>query len=63
MNDTNFVQTVRLTWDERYKMYMKRSKRQLATMLAERDKYDFPDACKEFEKNQGPGETTSASTE
>ena len=44
------VQTVRLTWKERYDMYMQHTKEELASMLAERDKYTSPDACKEFEK-------------
>lgn len=31
-------------------MYMKCSKKELASMMAERDKYMSPDACKEFEE-------------
>lgn len=31
------------------KMYMKCSKKELASMMAERDKYMSPEACKEFE--------------
>ena len=44
------VQIVRKTWKERYDMYMQHTKEELASMLAERDKYTSPDACKEFEK-------------
>ena len=51
MANVNYLQVVRLTWEERFKMYMKRPKKELATMLAERDKHDFPDGCKECEKN------------
>lgn len=50
MAHTNYLQVVRLTWEERFNMYMKRPKRELASMLAERDKHDFPDGCKECEK-------------
>lgn len=49
MSSANYVQIVRQTWDERFKMYMKRPKKELATMLAERDKHDFPDQCAECE--------------
>ena len=48
MNTTNYVQVVRQTWEERFKMYMKCSKKELASMMAERDKYMCPDACMEF---------------
>lgn len=49
MNGFNYLRTVRKSWDERFKMYMKLPKKDLASMLAERDKLDFPDGCKEFE--------------
>lgn len=51
MPDINYLQVVRLSWEERFKMYMKRPKKELASMLAERDKYSFPEGCKEFEKD------------
>ena len=57
MNSANYVQIVRQTWDERFKMYMKCSKKELATMLAERDKHDFPDQCTECEGEQPKFET------
>ena len=49
MDNVDSVQVVRQTWEERFKMYMKCSKKELASMMAERDKYMCPDACKEFE--------------
>lgn len=52
MSSVNYLQVVRQTWDERFKMYMKRSKKELASMLAERDKHDFPDSCAECEVEQ-----------
>ena len=52
MSSVNYLQVVRQTWDERFKMYMKRSKKELASMLAERDKHDFPDSCAECEGEQ-----------
>ena len=48
MENVNYVQVVRQTWEERFKMYMKCSKKELASMMAERDKYMSPDACAEF---------------
>lgn len=39
------VQIVRQTWQERYNKYMSLEKEQLATILAEQDKYMFPDGC------------------
>ena len=51
MKNVNYVQVVRQTWEERFKMYMKCTKKELASMMAERDKYMSPDACKEFENN------------
>ena len=55
---------VRQTWDERFRMYMKFPKRELASMLAERDKYSFPQGCKEFEKDNevNNGTLSTAST-
>ena len=44
------LQVVRQTWQERFDMYMKCTKKELASMMAERDKYSSPDACKEFER-------------
>ena len=47
-------------------MYMKCSKKELASMMAERDKYMSPDSCKEFECKTEPIVITcssSASTE
>ena len=48
IDKANYIQVVRQTWEERVKMYMKCSKKELATMMAERDKYMSPDACMEF---------------
>ena len=62
MGVVNYVQIVRQTWQERFDMYMKHTKRELATMLAERDKYSFPEGCKEFEKDDAVGELTSSSS-
>ena len=63
MPGVNYLQIVRLSWDERFKMYMKRPKKELASMLAERDKYSFPQGCKEFEKDDEDNSvTTLAST-
>ena len=61
-NDVNYLQVVRQTWDERFKMYMKHTKKELASMLAEQAKYLFPDSCKEFEKPYESGIVTTAST-
>ena len=44
------IQVVRQSWQERFDMYMKCSKKELASMLAEQAKYISPDSCKEFEK-------------
>ena len=49
MDNVNYVQVVRQTWEERFKMYMKCTKKELASMLAEQAKYISPDSCKEFE--------------
>ena len=63
MSDVNYLQIVRQTWEERFNMYMKHSKKELASMLAERDKYSMPEACKEFEKDDEiVGTLTTAST-
>jgi len=62
MPGVNYIQIVRQTWDERFKMYMKLPKRELASMLAEQAKYISPDSCKEFENNT-EAVVTSASTE
>lgn len=51
MSDVNYLQIVRQTWEERFKRYMKHTKKELASMLAESDKYTMPEACKEFEKD------------
>lgn len=63
MSSVNYLQIVRQTWDERFKMYMKLPKKELASMLAEQAKYISPDSCKEFEKPYEPGIVTTASTE
>ena len=47
MNRINYMRVVRQTWEERFKMYMKCTKKELASMLAEQDKYISPDACTE----------------
>ena len=46
----DMVQVVRQTWEERFQMYMKHTKKELASMLAEQAKYISPDACKECEQ-------------
>lgn len=43
------VQTVKLTWEERYNLYISHTKEELASMLAEQAKYTNPDGCKEYE--------------
>jgi len=48
MDNENYCQVVRQTWEERFNMYMKRPKKELASMMAEVDKYMHPDACMEF---------------
>lgn len=48
MDNENYAQVVRQTWEERFNMYMKRPKKELASMMAEVDKYMHPDACMEF---------------
>lgn len=55
------IQVVRQTWQERFDMYMKRPKKELASMLAEQAKYISPDSCKEFEKEQEITVVTSTS--
>ena len=53
-SDTNesvqvgYVDIVRQTWQERYDMYMKHTKEELASMLAESAKYTNPNRCAEF---------------
>lgn len=42
------VQVVRQTWEERFKMYMKCTKKELASMMAENAKRLSPDSCAEF---------------
>ena len=67
MENVNYVQVVRQTWEERFKMYMRCSKKELASMMAERDKYMSPDACMEFAPKSCTatcdGLSVSASTE
>ena len=50
MNNVNYLQTVPQTWQERYNMYMKCSKEELASMMADRDKYMSPESCSECQK-------------
>ena len=58
------VTVVRQTWQERFDMYMKHTKKELASMLAESAKYTSPDSCAEFApKEEDLGVSTSASTE
>lgn len=47
---TNMTHIVRQTWEERFKMYMRHTKKELAAMLAESAKYINPDGCAEFDK-------------
>ena len=42
------IQVIRQTCQERFNMYMKHTKKELASMLAENAKYLSPDACAEF---------------
>ena len=49
MSNVDYIQVPRQTWEERFQMYMKCTKKELASMMAERDKYMCPEACKEFE--------------
>ena len=58
----NYVQIVPLTFDERVAMYMKSTKKELARMLAEREKYTCPEACAELQNMEEESVTTSAST-
>ena len=39
-NTTNYSEIVPMTFEERYKMYMRCKKEELAKMLAQRDEYD-----------------------
>lgn len=56
------VQVIRQTWQERFDMYMKHTKKELASMLAESAKYTNPDGCAEFAyKDKVNGESYSAS--
>lgn len=41
------VQVVEQSQEERYKMYMKHSKQELASMLTARDAIDMPSSCRE----------------
>ena len=60
---TKFCQTVPQTYEQRYNMYMQASKEQLASMLAQRDMHDIPEACAEWVCSlQNGSETYSAST-
>ena len=63
MGNVNYLQVVRQTWEERFNMYMKLPKKELASMLAEQAKYISPDSCKEFEKPEMSGTYTTASIE
>ena len=57
------IQIVRQTWEERFNMYMKHTKKELASMLAENAKYINPDGCAEFApKNKDIGVSYSVST-
>ena len=50
MTNTNYLQIVPLNWQERFDMYMKASKEELASILAERDKYTSPESCAECQR-------------
>ena len=57
------VRVVRQTWQERFDMYMKHTKKELASMLAESAKYTNPDACAEFaDQDKIEGATYSVSS-
>ena len=45
------VSIVPQTWQERFDMYMKCTKKELASMLAENAKYTNPEGCAELQKN------------
>jgi len=49
--NNDYCQIIPQSWKERYEMYMRYSKETLASMLAERDKFDFPENCKENYEN------------
>ena len=46
------VQIVKQTWQDRYNKYMSLEKEQLATMLAEQEKWIFPQGCAELAQDQ-----------
>ena len=52
------VQVVRQTWQERYDMYMRHTKEELASMLAENAKIISPDSCAEFADRDRVNSTT-----
>lgn len=63
MTNINYLQIVPLSWQERFDMYMKASKEELASMLAERDKYTSPESCAECQREvDSPIDYTSTST-
>lgn len=63
IHSVNSVQIVPQTWEERFKMYMKLTKKELASMLAESAKYTYPEACAECcSKKEAESTITSTST-
>ena len=63
MTNINYLQIVSLSWQERFDMYMKASKEELAIMLAERDRYTSPESCAECQREvDSPIDYTSTST-
>lgn len=58
---SNFCSIVRHTYEERYNMYMSVPKEQLASMLAQRDIIDMPEACTECDKDYSTNPTITIS--
>lgn len=51
------VQVVKQTWQERYDMYMRHTKEELASMLAESAKITNPNGCAEVKSDYPEIET------
>ena len=49
-------------WNERFDMYMQCKKEELASMLAERDRIDFPDMCSEYRTKKNKFEVSFSSS-
>ncbi len=51
MSQNNYCAIVPQSYEERINMYMAHPKEELAQMLATRDRFDFPQRCKECYEN------------